>query len=329
LIESPEFECAGHKWKLQLHIAENDGDTFDGFIAVYLFSVLPSESSEIRLADVSFNIKKSDGQNYLVGESDWMSCCDFGPFTFTSVQPSDGTDWFVKYRGLFDEDSDVLEFGTLTIEVRMRLDLDHYCHDDKPQTSLTDNMLKLFLEENTEDVAFKVKGKIVKAHKTVLRAHAKELAELCEAFDLSNPMRINDVDHDTFQLMIGFVYGEKILTETWKEQVQYIVDPTKQKQSILFASGKYGVTALKSKAEAWCVKFLELNFNTAIDHLLYADANSLPLLKKAAMDYITCHGKQIMTCESFQLLKESPVLMEEVMRELIEQLETLKRKRDE
>ncbi|KAL3795979.1 hypothetical protein ACHAWO_013110 [Cyclotella atomus] len=83
-----------------------------------------------------------------------------------------------------------------------------------------------------------------------------------------------------------------------------MADPTKQKQSILFASSKYGFTALKSKAEAWCVKFLELNTDTAIDHLLYADANSLSLLKK------------------------SPVLMKEVMQEVFEKLETLKRKYD-
>jgi hypothetical protein len=251
---------------------------------------------------------------------------------FDYDSPIHRLDFFIKRNevlGEDEDDSEILHFGSLTLEVRMRPHPDNYCNDDIPQSSLKDDMLKWFFEENTEDMAFKVKGKIVKAHRTVLRAHAKELAELCESFSLSKPMRIDDVKPDIFQLMIGFVYGEMIPTETWRKQAQYITDPMKRNQSILYAAGKYGFTALKSKAEAWCVKFLKLDSNTAITHLLYADANSLPLLKRAAMKSIACHGKEIMVCESFPLLRESPVLMTEVMGELMEQLETLKRKRDE
>jgi hypothetical protein len=230
---------------------------------------------------------------------------------------------------VLDEDSDILQFGSLTLEVRMRLHTDDYCNDDKPQSSLGDDMLKVFLEENTEDVAFKVKGKIVKAHITVLRAQAKELAELCESFSLSKPMRIDDVNPDIFQLMIGFIYGEMIPVETWKEQVQYITDPTKQNQSILFAAGKYGFTALKSKAEAWCVKFLELDSDTAISHLLYADANSLVLLKNTAMNFISENSQDVIASESFSLLSESAALVTEVMKALSNQIVSLKRKYDE
>lgn len=46
------------------------------------------------------------------------------------------------------------------------------------------------------------------------------------------------------------------------------------------------------------------------------------------MNYISSHGKDIMACESFPLLNESPVLMKEVMQEVFEKLETLKRKYD-
>jgi hypothetical protein len=217
---------------------------------------------------------------------------------------------------MLDEDLKLLHFGSLTIEVRMRLHRDNYCYDDKHPSSLRDDMLKLFFEENTEDVAFKVKEKLVMAHRTVLRAHAKELAELCESFSPSKPMQIDDVKPEIFQLMIGFVYEEMIHNETWKEQVQYITDPMKQNQSILYAAGKYGFTALRSKAEAWCRKFLELDSDKAITHLLYADANSLPLLKNAAMNFITENTDDVIVSESFSLLRESPDLMTEVMKAL-------------
>jgi hypothetical protein len=235
---------------------------------------------------------------------------------------------FIAREAVLEKGSD-LHFGTLSIEVRMRLHPDNFCYDDKPPSSLGDDMLKLFLEENTEDVAFKVKGKIVKAHRTVLRAHAKELAELCESFSLSKPMQIDDVNPDTFELMIGFVNGSKIPHETWKEQVQYITDPMKQNQSILYAAGKYGFTALKSKAEAWCVKFLKLDAKTAISYLLYADANTLPLLKNTAMNFITENSQDVIASESFSLLSESAALVTEVMKALSNQIVSLKRKYDE
>lgn len=190
-------------------------------------------------------------------------------------------------------------------------------------------MLKLFLEENTEDVAFRVKGKILKAHRDVLRAHVPELAELFESCDLSNPLPVNDVTRNTFQLMIDYVYGKDIDPEVWKEQSLYLTDPRHQSKSILFAAGKYGFIGLKSKAEAWCVKFLSLDAANAIKCLVYADANSLLLLKNAMMNFITDNGKDVMASESFSLLRESPELMAEVMNVMVDQIESLKRKRDD
>ena len=139
--------------------------------------------------------------------------------------------------------------------MRIRLPPDDYCYDDKPQTSLSDNMLKIYLEENSEDVAFKVKGKIIKAHRTVLRAHVPELAELCETYELSNPMPIADVKPETFQLMMDYVYETPVQVKTWKEQANDLLNSEMQNQSILRAAAKYGFSSLRMKAEAWIVKF--------------------------------------------------------------------------
>ncbi|KAL3795976.1 hypothetical protein ACHAWO_013107 [Cyclotella atomus] len=135
VVESPEFECAGHKWKLQLYPGGSES-SMDGYIAVYLFAILPSEFSEITMADLAFNIKKSDGQNYLVDDSAWMQFYmnSANPFTFSPMGGRDmgdrfGPDDFTELNKLLD--SDVLEFGTLTIEVRMRLHPDDYCNDQR------------------------------------------------------------------------------------------------------------------------------------------------------------------------------------------------------
>jgi hypothetical protein len=330
-VESPEFECAGYKWKLQLYPGGSDRSS-DGYVALHMWGLLPSESSKIKLRDFMINIKKSDGLNYCCEEDVEQLMMRYDvedELVYSSRGPHGSIHDFIRRDVVLDEDLEVLHFGSLTIEVRTRFHLDNYCNDDKQPSSLSDDMLKLFLEENTEDVAFQVKGSIVKAHRTVLQAHAKELAELCESFNLSKPMQIDDVKPDIFQLMIGFIYGEMIPNEIWKEQVQYITDPTKQNQSILYAAGKYGFTALKSKAEAWCVKFLELDSDTAISHLLYADANSLMLLKNTAMNFISENSQDVIASESFSLLSESAALVTEVMKALSNQIVSLKRKYDE
>jgi hypothetical protein len=65
-VESPEFECAGHKWKLKLYPG---GSEHDGYVAVELLALFPSESSsEIKLKDLMINVKKIDGESYY---SDW------------------------------------------------------------------------------------------------------------------------------------------------------------------------------------------------------------------------------------------------------------------
>ena len=75
----------------------------------------------------------------------------------------------------------------------------------------------------------------------------------------------------------------------------------------------------------------ELKIDTAIECLLYADGSNLSLLKDATMKFITRNGGDVMESDSFSLLHESPVLMKEVMKALVQRIDVLegstKRKR--
>jgi hypothetical protein len=62
-VESPEFECAGHRWKLQLYPGGSDHSRY-GFVSLSLVVLLPSESPDIKLKDYMMNVKKFDGQNH-------------------------------------------------------------------------------------------------------------------------------------------------------------------------------------------------------------------------------------------------------------------------
>jgi hypothetical protein len=80
-VESPEFECAGHKWKLQLYPGGSD-DSRDGFMSVDLSASLASESSENKVRDFTINIKKSNGQNYRSEDEYWET---YGTYVETTV----------------------------------------------------------------------------------------------------------------------------------------------------------------------------------------------------------------------------------------------------
>jgi hypothetical protein len=210
----------------------------------------------------------------------------------------------------------MLNDGTLTIELRMRLAVDNY-DDVQPQKSFIDQLvLKLFDGENA-DVAFEVEGKFFFAHKWILKLRApKFVANFCEASSKANPVSIQDVDQNTFDLMLKHAYGKDIPDHMWEPR------------TILEAASKYGFNVLKDEAEAryMCgLSFVRRGENHAIDALLYASCQNLPLLKKSAIHFIAKNFKKAMELESFAKLYESPDLMKEVMAAA---LDSASRKRD-
>ena len=174
----------------------------------------------------------------------------------------------------------------------------------------------MFGDENTSDVAFKVKRNVFRAHKLILKANAPELAELAEQFNMQTRMPIQGVEPAIFEMMLKSLYGRSIPASTWKEHSKQILD----------ASGKYGFTALRAEAEGWHVKNLKLTVDNAIDQLLHADGTHCLLLKRAVIDYIVDNGQAVLASPSFAGLVESPELMKEIMVELAKSNESRKRK---
>jgi hypothetical protein len=103
---------------------------------------------------------------------------------------------------------DVLNNGTLTVEVRMMPDEGDLCRNFIPKNPFVRNMLLLFLDEETADMSFEVEsrplldaskdtspalGEVFRAHKLVLKTCAKGsiLGSLCEDCDGSTPVPIN------------------------------------------------------------------------------------------------------------------------------------------
>ena len=306
MVESPEFECAGHKWKLRIYPGGHHGNdedlfTLTGFISVNL--LLSSSESSVVEVNTALRLKTIHGGDYY-GLRFYKYKEYHGDNVDDHISP------LVKRISILNDDNHILKDGTLTIEVRIRLHPNDYCHVNKPAASVGDNMMEVYLNENEEDVAFKAKEGIVKAHRIILKAEAKELAELSETYDVANPMPVEDVDLAVLQLMIDALYGKRIDAAIWRDQ----------SESILKAAGKYGFNDLRTEAAAWYLKGLQLEVGTVINTLLYADSNSLPLVKNTSIKFIVENAEEVMESESFLLLRESPALMTEVMKAMAKQI---------
>ena len=314
VVISPEFTRAGHKWTLHLYPG-GTADASEGYVSLFLKS---EDDSEIK---VKYSIR------FLMADGHAMGIVPYAIHTFSGSQSISGWDNFATNPKRMDESwkRRLLTNGTLTFKVRIWPDNGYsvktVIHTSMRQSSLSKNILELFLgQDDTTDVAFKVKGEVMFAHRVILKAQAPELAEMCENCDKTNPMPVDDVEPEIFKTMLKHVYGENILMNELMPQSMYI----------LKAAGKYGFNELKAEAESWRVKNFKLTVDNVISKLLEADGGSFAVVKEAAMKFILDNAEEVVGSESYSLLRQSPSLMVEVMMAMAKHISAnKKRKRDD
>ena len=310
-VVSPAFTCAGNEWSLRLYPG-GDSDAIEGKLSVCLWNESPAKID----AWFDISIIKNDGVIY-------QAQSDFDDDKVDTFEPGYEWGWsnFISRSEIVEKSNNILKMGTLTFLVHIKPTQEYYCLPVKPQLTLTlgDNISELYVDEDTADVAFSVCNSIFHAHKVILQAQAPELLELAEQFNVDSPMIINDVEPVIFAFMLGHVYGIEIHACDWK----------KHSKQILVAAGKYGFSVLKTEAEAWHVKNLNLTIDNAVDELLYADGTHCLDLKKASIQFIVENGEGVLASDSYAKLYESPELMKNVMMELAKSNSNKKRKLDE
>ena len=294
-LYSSKFKCAGHEWYLSL-FPRGTSHAKEGMVSIFLGTDLAWKT----VVDFDIILKKTTGDKFRC-YSDTKA--EFPKPNLVEWGWSD----YESRNEILDASKNILNNGTMTVEVRIRPHEDYYCRDVTPKSSVTNDVYAhLYQDEDSADVAFQVKARVYHAHKALLKARVPELYELAEPYNKSNPIPIKDVEPEIFETMLQCVYGKDIHANYWKDHAKQILD----------ASGKYGFIELKSTAEVWHVKNLTKNFtaDNVVEELLYADGKNCPLLKKAAMDFIIEHGVEVVDSESYDKLDESPLLRKEVVR---------------
>ena len=305
-VNSPSFQCAnGYEWKLRIYPGGKVSSQNDNMLGFILLCHCRPDAKVV--AEVDVRLMTSRGVVYKIHKSYGMNS-----FYLDAVlgYKGFGRANFAKRSEILERSNRILNNGALVFEVRIKPNRGYCCQLPvrTMQPGIADNIFdKLFNDKGSADVAFQVKDTVFYAHRAILKAQAPGLYVLAEQFDKNIPMPINDtVEPTTFKIMLKYIYGKSILAHEWKDHSKPILD----------ASRNYGLSALKLEAEAWYAKELRLTVHNAIDELLYAETTNCTRLKKTVMNYITDHGKAVLTSPSYAKLDKSPRLRKEVLLEL-------------
>eukprot|EP00956_Cyclotella_meneghiniana_P005481 scaffold6987_cov72-Cyclotella_meneghiniana.AAC.15 len=234
-VTSPNFECFGHKLILFVFPGgEGPRTTQDGWVVA---SIGNGSCANLRL--------------------DWKISllCQHGSVVAELEEYGDVIEHMMTTGGpLFDRNELIqyphyLHEGAVCIQVKIRLVADSritpklYKYDNNPDVPLCNyyTNLKIWLDHDSADVAFIVLDRLVFANKGIIKAQAEDFYKLCKKYSCNNPMMIDDVCPEIFQMMLRTLYGRRILPEEWKNNVQ----------AFIFAANRYGFNNLKPEAEMW------------------------------------------------------------------------------
>lgn len=196
-----------------------------------------------------------------------------------------------------------------------------------PKNKFNQNMLTLLEDEESADIAFKIKGPCnyqyesddvemlnrlniqalfgkadegcdddtvdtsvtIYAHLIILKACAPLLASLCEGYSKSKPVPITNAEPGVFQYMIRCVYGGTIPRSELRKRPGVFIE----------IADRYSITNLKMEAEAWYVKADLITAENIVDVFTFADSMNCPLLMEKAADYFLNEPEAILKSSSF------------------------------
>lgn len=146
----------------------------------------------------------------------------------------------LKSDELLEESSNILNKGTLAFKLKLSL-ADVYSNKETPAFSTIDNM-EIFLDEETSDLMFDVRGSMIPTHRCILKSQAKDLYTLAGECGSGKHMPISDVEPDIFKMMLRIYFvGGFILPEEWQQHSKVLLE----------ASDKYGLDKVKGEADIW------------------------------------------------------------------------------
>ena len=330
--DSRPFTMHGLDWYLRIHPGGATSSK-DDMVSLYLRCKSAAEQNNISVyAEFSLALLRNDGQ------VDSIMSCSCVPFN----RKRKGWPNFISRSRIADRGTQLLNNdcygGTLTVLVKVQLfedagSLEHYI----PKNDINCKLLKMLEEANSgdndnnytddasstinsADVQFNVEGETIFAHSLILKMSAPALAAFCEDADIETPIPIDGLSPSTFKCLLRYAYGDDVPDEMWttrsKKDSVGGGSCTSPAMELLDAANRFGVVGLKLLAESKVVQS-DISIETASDLILYADAKDCALLKEKVVDYFVANAEHIRKTASFQNVKESNTILDELMEALL------------
>jgi len=291
-----QTDCNGNKWQLVLYPGGRYKSTEQGWVGLYLFAVeIKSSLNTVYTLDV----KDANGAVY--GGKDGDELFELG------IHDNWGYYEYTKRAEILDPNNNVLKDGALCVDVTIQVKdekADHY----KVKRELSNKMLKLLKSGERSDGSFKVGESTFSVHSLIIQNNAPILAKYLDQ-DNTSCVIIEGISPEVFQHVLNFVYAEKYPSD---EEI------FNHGSELIDAANRYELTGLKLTVEHVLVRERILTRENVSDYILFADAQSCPLLKEYAMAYFLLNAKQVLKHVSSQRLRESSELLSEIVMTMAE-----------
>ncbi|KAG8172797.1 hypothetical protein JTE90_018589 [Oedothorax gibbosus] len=160
--------------------------------------------------------------------------------------------------------------------------------------SLRIDLLELYRDGILSDATINTDGKSFSAHRSIMAARSPVFRAMFEKDEMSEGrsgvVDIDDVDSETVDRMLVFLYGDSLQGLQWGEAA-----------SLYYAADKYAVQPLKQM----CADILKggLTVDNVCDALVLADTHSDEQLMKNVADFIYDH-QEVVSSPKFEQLED-------------------------
>ncbi|EGC36831.1 hypothetical protein DICPUDRAFT_31241 [Dictyostelium purpureum] len=188
----------------------------------------------------------------------------------------------------------------------------------KNPTLFEKNIASLFHNPIYSDISFKLlDGSEIKAHKNILSSRCQKFQAMFQTeMKESQQKEIEIVNYEpgVFRKMIEYIYSDSLKEDNIDMILQLIV-----------IADEYLLDSLKSVCEMMLVS--EIDFNNIALFLLKSDIYNCKQLKKSSMEFALANVKRLIEDKEFiDVIKESPVLLLEIINEMAPVYDSVKKK---
>ena len=242
-----------------------------------------------------------------------LNSCYFAKFTVSVknakgdvvLETQDGDSLFMSRSFVVNPANGILKYGTLSVEIFSQVMDDKengpwgslVRHHKKLRSPLQYKMLDLLGNKEKADIIIKAGGHEFYMHSLILENNAPILSNYCKQDAMDH------IDPNVFQMILKHVYtGYSPIDNEVFMDGRDIVSVGKE---FIDAANRFELSELKKSVERILIREGILDKSNVVDYLLFADAQSCPLLKRYAISIFALFAREILKSDDSKSLRES------------------------